>query len=377
MSDDLKAHYDEMFTENAGELYEPLAGIDLLAHNRRMYLLENIELPDLSDAVVVDYGVGSWGFGCIYPRLKQCRHAIGFDISEAALQRSAQVSAADADLAGKVVDYHVSLGYEMALPDDSVDVFFCGECIEHVEDTSAFLAEVYRVIKPGGIAIFTTPNGDPWIYRQLDVRWCVGFEHVALMDFDEFRRSLERFFEPVDYIGFNQSVFPGLDASIPTQLGEAWVRSCRDEPKDATSLIGVVRKGSAAKLAPSTVKIVNWTEAQIEGPSPEAMALLGNATGGMIRQPNKFLVPVPTNMSRANVIFWSHPWSGSASVRCGDQEHTANLYSHAGGCYRLTLDLIGGDMLEVFPLGQRDERASDDQIILYRVVFAAGPEGVE
>lgn len=375
MSDKLKAHYDEMFSGNDGELYEPLSGLDLIAHSRRMHLLENIKLPDLSDAVVVDYGVGSWGFGCIYPRLKQCRHAVGFDISEAALAKSARVSAADPVLAGKTIDYHVSLGYSMALPDDIVDVFFCGECIEHVEDTSAFLAEVYRVLKPGGIAIFTTPNGDPWIYRQLQIRWCVGFEHVALMDFEEFSRSLEAFFEPIEYIGFNQSVFPGVDANIPKELGEAWARSCRDNPEDATSLIGVVRKASKAKLAASSVKVVNWAEARTDGPSPDTMALLGSATGGMIRRPNKFLVPVPTNMSRANVILWAHPWSGHALTRCGSQQRTANLYSHAGGCHRVALDALDGDMLEISPMGARDERAFDDQIILYRVVFAAGPEG--
>lgn len=376
MTDNLKAHYDEMFLENDGELYEPLSGLDLIAHNRRMELLDGIELPDLSDAVVVDYGVGSWGFGCIYPRLKQCRLAVGFDISEAALAKSAEVSARDPDLAGKTVDYHVSLGYEMALPDDFVDVFFCGECIEHVEDTNAFLTEVYRVLKPGGLAIFTTPNGDPWMYRQLNIRWCVGFEHVALMDFEEFRRYLEAFFEPVDYIGFNQSVMPGVDQNVSKEFGEAWAASCRDEPNDATSLIGVVRKGHSGKLAQSVIEIVDWTRAVTRGAEPEAMTLLGSAKGGMIRQPNGFTIEVPAGMTRANVIFWSHPWSGHARIRCGTHEEVVNLYSHAGGCHRVVLDSLDSSTLVIEPVGTREIRSFDDQIILYRVVFADGPAGV-
>lgn len=374
MQDKLKAHYDEMFLEKDGELYEPLSGIDLIAHNRRMELLDGIELPDLSDAVVVDYGVGSWGFGCIYPRLKECRHAIGFDISEAALAKSAEVSARDPELAGKRVDYHVSLGYSMELPDDFVDVFFCGECIEHVEDTNAFLSEIYRVLKPGGLAIFTTPNGDPWIYRQLDIRWCVGFEHVALMDFAEFRDYLEAFFEPVDYIGFNQSVMPGVDQAITADLGEAWAASCRDRPEDATSLIGVVRKADATKLGPSSVKVVDWSEARVAGNPAEPLPLLGSATGGMIRPPSGYWIDVPEGMTRANVIFWSHPWSGIARVRCGDDEQQRNLYSHAGGCSRVVLDNLQADTLLIEPIGERDPRASDDQMILYRVVFAKGPD---
>ena len=263
----------------------------------------------------------------------------------------------------------------MALPDNSVDVFFCGECIEHVEDSNAFLAEVYRVMKPGGIAIFTTPNADPWIYRQLKVRWCVGFEHVALMDFAEFRRYLEAFFEPIEYIGFNQSILPGLDGQVPEELGRYWATSCRNDPQDATSLIGVVRKTGMNKLPESRVEIVDWSEAQVDGAPPEAMNLLGSSTGGMIRTPNAFTIDVPQGMTRANVILWSHPWSGHARITCGEHEQIDNLYSHAGGCYRVVLDNLSGDQLRIEPAGTRDPRSHDDQIILYRVVFGRGPIG--
>jgi len=375
VSNNLQAHYDEMFAENDGELYEPLSGLDLIAHKRRMELLDGIDLPDLRDAVVVDYGVGSWGFGCIYPRLKECRHAIGFDISEAALAKSAQVSASDPALAGKAVDYYVSLGYSMQLPDEFVDVFFCGECIEHVEDTNAFLAEVHRLLKPGGVAIFTTPNGDPWAYRQLKIRWCVGFEHVALMSFDEFRRYLEAFFEPVEYIGFNQSLLPGLDKIVPQEVGESWAVTCRNDPQDATSLIGVVRKNDSKKLLPSSVEIVNWTQARVNGAGPKELSLLGSAQGGMIRPPSSFWVDVPQGMTRANVILWSHQWSGFARIRYRDDEQIVNLYSHAGGCRRVVLDKLAGECLLIEPTGMSDPRSGDSQIILYRIVFAKGPSG--
>lgn len=377
MSNDLKAHYDEMFSANDGELYEPLSGLDLMAHNRRMELLDGIKLPDLTNAVVVDYGVGSWGFGCIYPRLKECRHAIGFDIAEAALAKSAEISANDPALGGKTVEYYASFGYSTDLPDNFVDVFFCGECIEHVEDTNAFLAEVYRVLKPGGLAIFTTPNGEPWAYRQLKIRWCVGFEHVALMNFDEFRRYLEAFFEAVEYIGFNQSILPGLDKIVPQDTAQSWVVTCRNEPQDATSLIGVVRKAGAKELAPSSVEIVDWTEARVSGTEAERLNLLGTAQGGMIWPGSSFWIDVPNGMTRANVILWSHPWSGEARIRYRDDEQIVNLYSHAGGCYRAVLEDLDGGALLIEPTGQRDPRSNANQVILYRIVFANGPKGVE
>ena len=46
------------------------------------------------------------------------------------------------------------------LPHESgtFDVVFAGEVIEHIVDTDAFLAEVARVLKPGGAFVLTTPN---------------------------------------------------------------------------------------------------------------------------------------------------------------------------------------------------------------------------
>lgn len=369
MAGNLKSHYDEMFEKNDGELYAPLAGLDLAAHQRRMELLENIPLPDLSDKVVVDYGVGSWGFGCIYPALKSCRHAIGFDISDHALAKSATATQNDPLLAGKKIDYFVSLGYEIGLPDNFVDVFFCGECIEHIEDTKAFLTEVYRVMKPGGIAIFTTPNAAPWLYRQFDIQWCVGFEHVALMNFTEFRESLERLFTPIEYIGFNQTILPDLDAHLPPQLHKKWAEACRNAPEDATSLIGIVRKDDDRKLPGHAIEIVDWRNILADG-EVTPLALLGEADGGMIRAGNRFFLEVPEGMTRVNLIFWSHDWSGYAQVRCGEIQVEVNLYSHAGGCRRLTLDGLTSRTLIIEPTGTHDPRSFDHQIILYRACFA-------
>ena len=46
------------------------------------------------------------------------------------------------------------------LADASVDALFAGEVIEHVTDVEATLREWGRVLKPGGVAIITTPNRD-------------------------------------------------------------------------------------------------------------------------------------------------------------------------------------------------------------------------
>jgi SAM-dependent methyltransferase len=43
-------------------------------------------------------------------------------------------------------------------PDASFDAVFCVEGIEHLENRYAFLREAWRVLRPGGILVLTTPN---------------------------------------------------------------------------------------------------------------------------------------------------------------------------------------------------------------------------
>jgi SAM-dependent methyltransferase len=51
---------------------------------------------------------------------------------------------------------------QSALPDATFDCVVAVEVLEHVEADFAFVQQVYRVLKPGGVFLLTTPNGD-WI----------------------------------------------------------------------------------------------------------------------------------------------------------------------------------------------------------------------
>lgn len=54
--------------------------------------------------------------------------------------------------------------YELPFDDASFDVVFSTEVIEHVLDTQRWLAELLRVLKPGGRLELSTPNyGDCWL----------------------------------------------------------------------------------------------------------------------------------------------------------------------------------------------------------------------
>ena len=46
------------------------------------------------------------------------------------------------------------------LPDASSDIVMAVEVLEHVEADDLFVANVSRVLKPGGVFLMSTPNGD-------------------------------------------------------------------------------------------------------------------------------------------------------------------------------------------------------------------------
>jgi SAM-dependent methyltransferase len=58
------------------------------------------------------------------------------------------------------------------VPSDSFDVLISFQVIEHIRDDHSFLKEIYRALKPGGLALLTTPNRplsltrNPWHERE-------------------------------------------------------------------------------------------------------------------------------------------------------------------------------------------------------------------
>ena len=58
------------------------------------------------------------------------------------------------------------------IEENSVDYVVSFQVTEHIQDDNSFLKEIYRVLKPGGSVILTTPNKlmsltrNPWHIRE-------------------------------------------------------------------------------------------------------------------------------------------------------------------------------------------------------------------
>ena len=62
---------------------------------------------------------------------------------------------------GRDITYDVGVGEDLPYPDASFDHVVCVDVLEHVTDLGQVLAEVARVLRPGGLFLFDTINRNP------------------------------------------------------------------------------------------------------------------------------------------------------------------------------------------------------------------------
>ena len=84
-----------------------------------------------------------------------------------ALNRFDRLAAADimgvpSDLAGVVEWIEQDLNLPLPGHDGSFDVVVAAEVIEHLENPRFLMREIFRILRPGGTAIVTTPNNESW-----------------------------------------------------------------------------------------------------------------------------------------------------------------------------------------------------------------------
>lgn len=72
-----------------------------------------------------------------------------------------------ADLEPSASEIQVDI-QQINCPDDFIDTIVCHNVLEHVADDRKALSEIYRVLRPGGIALLSAPVIDAWDHTYED-----------------------------------------------------------------------------------------------------------------------------------------------------------------------------------------------------------------
>ena len=111
-------------------------------------LLDRAEPAGGSLGSVLDVGCGIGNFVAFAGRLGL--RAIGSDVSPRAVEE-ARSQGLDVVLADDL---------DVAVPDGSMDAMTLWDVIEHVQDPAAFLARLVPKVRPGGVLLLETPDGE-------------------------------------------------------------------------------------------------------------------------------------------------------------------------------------------------------------------------
>ena len=106
---------------------------------------------------LLDMGCGDGAATMALQKAMGAKEAVGVDIDHAAVAtaREKGVEAFQGDINS------IELPYE----DAYFDAAYCGEVIEHLFDPDHLLDEVYRLLRPRGVCVITTPNLSSWSSR--------------------------------------------------------------------------------------------------------------------------------------------------------------------------------------------------------------------
>jgi SAM-dependent methyltransferase len=124
------------------------------------------------------------------------------------------------DLSGNfIADFKYDIT-ALDVADSSIDLVICYHVLEHITDDRTAIAELYRVLKPGGRAIIQTPFKDGNIYEDFTItspeERVVHFgqdDHVRIYSVNGLQQRLEQAGFIAEPLHYNADDYNGLSAN--------------------------------------------------------------------------------------------------------------------------------------------------------------------
>ena len=111
----------------------------------RDYLGEDLCQMDCLDVGCASGAISSLAAG-------HFKSLIGIDLDTSAIQQAVS------NHTGDQMHFSLASGHEIPFSTEAFDVVMCAQVYEHSTDQKALAAEIWRVLKPGGVCFFSGPN---------------------------------------------------------------------------------------------------------------------------------------------------------------------------------------------------------------------------
>lgn len=139
-------NYTPGYTQNAS---------DFMA-KRTVYTHASFLLPHLRASIrLLDCGCGPGSMTCDFARIVSGGQVTGIDREESQIERARRLAAGQ-QLPNAT--FEVGSIYELPFPEASFDVVFAHAVFEHLSSPAAALAELHRVLSPGGLVALRSPD---------------------------------------------------------------------------------------------------------------------------------------------------------------------------------------------------------------------------
>jgi 2-polyprenyl-3-methyl-5-hydroxy-6-metoxy-1,4-benzoquinol methylase len=165
----VRAYFDEEARRGRRLLPDPATASGLGTYVKYCRATSLIAEPSVRAALDIGCSVGSIEslFHQQYPTRAASVHIEGVDISDEAVRQASALALPNCT-------FRTYAGTDLPYRSDTFDLVIAIEVIEHVVDKPRFLAEAWRVLRPGGRFLLTTPNPQCWALRAEQLLECTG-----------------------------------------------------------------------------------------------------------------------------------------------------------------------------------------------------------
>jgi radical SAM superfamily enzyme YgiQ (UPF0313 family)/2-polyprenyl-3-methyl-5-hydroxy-6-metoxy-1,4-benzoquinol methylase len=185
--EEVKRLMDERFA--GGDAYGKPTRWDAVRHEELAARFQELmgRGRNVAEMEILDIGCGNEGLAVL---IEKCRRFVGVDVSGAAVHEAARRYGWKPNFRFRQMDVT-----KLEFPDASFDAVAAREVLEHLPDPAACVREAFRVLRPGGVFVLSSPNRDSLhlrVNRMLGhPDFTCSYDHMREFGYGEMTAMLE------------------------------------------------------------------------------------------------------------------------------------------------------------------------------------------